>query len=277
MVKLESLTDREFKRFRDFIYEVSGIHVPDTKKTLLSNRIRRRLRACASVSFTEYLSHVTSSQGAGEVEGLLNAVTTNETSFFRTDKHFEWLETEFIREVTQQHKARLRTPQLRIWSAACSTGEEPYSIAICLAANQLRLSNWSLKIVATDISRGELDTAQAGIYKERSTESLDPKRLKRYFKRNESESTWEIKPSIRSMVEFQRHNILDPLRQPSFDCVFIRNVLIYFDKDSKQRVIDNLIDSMSPAGYLVVGPSEGIFEMLAPLKKHSPFLYQRVS
>ena len=164
---------------------------------------------------------------------------------------------------------------MRIWSAACSTGEEPYSIAISLAANQLRLSQWSLNVVATDISRDAIDTAKAGVYRERSIESLDPKRLKRYFKRNESESTWEIKPSIRGMVEFYRHNLLEPLRQPTFDCIFIRNVLIYFDQESKQRVVNNLLDSMSSQGYLVVGPSEGIFEMLSPLKKHSPLLYQK--
>jgi len=276
VVNLESLTDREFKSFRDLIYEVSGIHIPDTKKTLLSNRIRRRLRACGLETFSEYLSLVASAQGAGEIEGLLNAVTTNETSFFRTEKHFEWLEMDFIREVTLQHKAGRRKTQLRIWSAACSTGEEPYSIAMCLAANQLRLSNWSLNVMATDISRSALDTAIAGNYNERSTESLDAKRLKRYFKRNETDSTWQIKPQIREMVDFRRHNLLDPFMQPAFDCIFIRNVLIYFDKESKQRVIDNLIRSMAMGGYLVVGPSEGIFEMLTPLTKHSPFLYQKM-
>ncbi len=254
---------------------MSGIRIPDTKRTLLSNRVRRRLKASGFDDFQSYFRHLRSRSGQDELTGFLNAVTTNETYFFRTEKHFEWFGSEFISEVTSRERAGKRSRQLRIWSAACSTGEEPYSIAICLAENQLRLRDWELEIVATDLSEDALQSARDGVFTERAFQGLDEKCRRRHFTKLKDQPLWQIKPNLREMVSFQRHNLMDPLPGGPFDCIFIRNVLIYFDRQSKQRVVDNITRSLAPGGYLVVGPSEGIFDMLRDLKKHSTFLYQK--
>jgi len=274
-VELKELTPTEFRSFQHVIYEMSGIRIPDTKRTLLSNRVRKRLKAGGFDDFQSYFEHLGSAIGSSELTGLLNAVTTNETYFFRTEKHFEWFSSEFINEVVSQARRGARSRSLRIWSAACSTGEEPYSIAICLAENRLRLRDWKLEIVATDISEDALQSARQGIYKERAFQSLDEKRRRRHFAKRKDEPLWQIKPNLRELVSFQRHNLMEPLPVSPFDCIFIRNVLIYFDQQSKRRVVENLIRAMADGGYLVVGPSEGIYDMLRDLTKHSTYLYQK--
>ena len=272
---MKELTPTEFQDFQEFIYQMSGIRIPDTKRTLLSNRVRRRLKAGGFDDFQAYFKHLRSALGSSELTGFLDAVTTNETYFFRTEKHFEWLHSEFIHEVVSQARRGERPRKLRIWSAACSTGEEPYSIAICLAENQLRLRDWKLEVVATDLSEEALQSARQGIYKERAFQSLDDKRRRRHFTKLKDEPRWQIKPNLRELVSFQGHNLMKPLTERPFDCIFIRNVLIYFDRQSKQRVVKNLVAAMAEGGYLVVGPSEGIYDMLRGLKKHSTYLYQK--
>lgn len=284
MVKSKELTSTEFDDFQKFIYELSGIFIPDSKRTLLSNRIRSRLKASGFENYQSYYMHLKSANGQRERMCFLDAVTTNETFFFRTQKHFDWFHTEFIREIVQQARRGKRQQTLRIWSAACSTGEEPYSLAICLAENQFQLRDWKLEIVATDLSNVALQSARKGCYNERALQDLDKKRRRRYFTKlkeelpipdRRRESLWQAKPNLRELVSFHRHNLMERLPGPTFDCILIRNVLIYFDRQSKQKVIKNLIGSMADGGYLVVGPSEGIYDMLHDLKKHSTFLYQK--
>lgn len=275
MAKLNELTSSEFSSFQTFIYEMSGICIPDTKRTLLSNRVRRRLKVSGCDDFGSYFRHLKSTLGRSELNGFLDAVTTNETFFFRTEKHFEWFQSEFINERVLQARSGRGKRKLKIWSAACSSGEEPYSLAICLAENQLRLRDWKLEIVATDLSGDALQSAREGIYKERAIQNLDEKRRRRHFSKLMNEPRWRIKPNVQELVSFRRHNLMEPMAASTFDCVFIRNVLIYFDRQSKQKVVDNLITSMADGGYLVVGPSEGIYDMLQDLTKHSTYLYQK--
>ena len=267
------LTADEFRKFQEFIYKSSGIRTSDTKLTLLSNRIRRRLEARKLATFQAYYQFLTSPAGKEELEAFLDAITTNETFFFRTEKHFEWFETEFISEMIRRPRPTLQKPSLRIWSAACSTGEEPYSLAICLAKNQLRLSDWTLEIVGTDISEQALQSARAGVYSQRAIELVQEVHRRRYFL--PTDTSWQIRPAVKELVRFQSHNLMLPIRLPPFDCIFLRNVLIYFDRDSKRKVIENLVKALNPQGYLVVGPSEGIFDMLEMLTKRSMFLYQK--
>lgn len=269
------LSTSQFKKFQEFIYSKSGIRIPDTKIALLSNRIRRRLKECGLPDFQSYYDFVTSPGGRDELSGFLDAVTTNETSFFRTEKHFEWFQTDFISELIQRERRGEHPKSVRVWSAACSTGEEPYTLAICLVKNQLRLKGWKLEIVGTDISEQALQTAQAGVYRQRSLEQFSDTQRQRYFTKQRDSEHWEVRPTLRDLVTFRNHNLMQPLRVPPFDCVFIRNVLIYFDRDSKRQVIGNLVPAMSKGGYLVTGPSEGIFDMLDMLTKQSPFLYQK--
>jgi chemotaxis protein methyltransferase CheR len=271
----EKLSSQQFGRFRDFIYRQSGIRVDVAKITLVSNRIRRRLRAGSFADFDAYYAHLTSPQGACELEQFLDAITTNETHFFRTPGHFDWFKGDFLTEMIQRQRESARPPALRVWSAACSTGEEPYSLAICAAENSLRLKNWKISILATDISEAVLKDARQGIYRERSLEEVSPTQLKRYFEAQPDGKSWQVKQAVRELVEFRRHNLMQPVRLPPFDCIFIRNVLIYFDRESKLAVIKNLIGALVRGGYLVVGPSEGIYDMLDPLVKRATCLYQK--
>lgn len=274
-MELETLTPKEFDSFRDLIYRESGNRIDPSKVLLVSNRIRRRLRAGAFTSFQSYYAFLTSPQGEEEMEYFLDAVTTNETHFFRTPSHFDWFRDSFLAEVAARDPEGGKGRTLRVWSAACSTGEEAYSLAICLAENQIRLRDWKPTVLGTDISNRVLKEAREGVYRRKAIEELDETYLKRYFDASEEEGTWTVRPNLKKRVEFRRHNLMEPLRGSLFDCIFIRNVLIYFDRESKRKVIENLINSLARGGYLVVGPSEGIYDMLEPLVKRSIFLYQK--
>ena len=274
-VEASQLTPQEFEHFQTLIFQLSGIRVPENKVMLLSNRIRRRVKATGVTDFRAYLKLIRSPAGREELEGFFNAVTTNETSFFRTEKHFDWLRTEFVDEM----RARLRSGQhprhVRIWSAACSSGEEPYSIAMCLAENRSRLTDCKFEIHGTDISEDSLTKARAGVYGSHVTEEVPESLQTRYFDHKPGSAEWKVKASLTEFVTVFRHNLMEANRQQDYDCIFIRNVLIYFSRESKKVVIDNLVRSLAVGGYLLVGPSEGIFDMLGMLRKRSTFLYQK--
>lgn len=275
VMEFSRLNPQQFDQFCEFIYEKSGIRIDEKKVTLLSNRIRRRLKAGEFQDFDAYYQLLTSPAGQGELAGFLDAITTNETFFFRTEKHFHWLQTELIGEVVAQHRAGKRPPALRVWSAGCANGAEPYSIAICLEENRYRLQDWSLQIVGTDISEEVLDVARQGAFKSRIVEAVSEQQRRRFFRYEAKDDLWHIRPALRERVEFKMHNLLHKLVEPAFDCIFIRNVLIYFDRQSKEIALRNLLAALAPGGYLVVGPSEGIYDMLTDLRKVAPLVYQK--
>jgi chemotaxis protein methyltransferase CheR len=275
-VAFERLNSKQFDRFRDLIYENSGILVERNKVTLLSNRIRRRVNAGGFDDFDAYYRFLTSPDGVSEISGFLDAITTNETYFFRTPKQFDWFKSDWLNEQIAQHRSGNRTPELRVWSAGCADGAEPYSIAICLAENMYRLRDWSLQVIGTDISQEMLDSARAGIFKPRSVQAVTERQRRRYFQGQGETERWQIREPIKQLVEFKHHNLMEPLSGPKFDCIFIRNVLIYFDQQSKRIVIDNLLNALAVGGHLVVGPSEGVYDMLHGLKRVSPLIYQKV-
>jgi len=269
------LTSSQFEKFRDFIYRQSGIRMEPTKITLVTNRLRSRLKANNLSDFDEYYRLVSSPKGGDELACFLDAVTTNETSFFRTPQHFEWFQREFLRELGSRVREGSHPRQIRVWSAACSTGEEPYSLAICLNENRLFWRGWGATILGTDISEAALRKARQAIYNQRSLEGMEARRLTRHFQPVSDGTAFELRSPIRELVEFRQHNLLTPLRLPPFDCIFLRNVMIYFDRASRQIAINHLVHSLERGGYLVVGPSEGVFDMLDPLIKKSTFLYQK--
>jgi chemotaxis protein methyltransferase CheR len=275
-VELERLNPQQFERFRDFIYKKCGIRIDDKKVSLLTNRVRRRVKAGGFENFDVYYRFLTSPAGASELDGFLDAITTNETFFFRTEKQFDWLKTDFLNELVTQRRSGQRTPSLRIWSAGCASGAEAYTIAICLTESMHRLRDWSLDILGTDISEEVLCEAREGLFKPRAIESVTDKQRRRFFQHQADGDLWQVRPEIKKLVEFKSHNLLEPLPEPALDCIFIRNVLIYFDRDSKRIVINNLLKSLKSGGYLVVGPSEGIYDMLDPLQRVSPLIYQKV-
>ncbi|MCP3903182.1 MAG: methyltransferase domain-containing protein [Planctomycetes bacterium] len=272
-VKLEQLTRQQFDRFCDFIYRTSGIRIAENKQTLLSNRIRRRLRE--GQDFEAYYQFLTSPAGDGEIGQFIDAITTNETFFFRTDTHFQWFGDAFLGELIEAAQRGRRPRSLRVWSAGCATGAEPYTLAICLRENLFRLRDWSLEIVGTDISDEALDAAREGWFRPRAVEAVNEKQRKRYFERSNEDDRWRVRDNLRDLVHFENHNLLEPMPRGPFDCVFIRNVLIYFDRESKAIVVEHLVNALAPGGYLVVGPSEGLYDMLEPLERISTFLYRK--
>ncbi len=273
LTNLRQLDQPQFHQFCGLIYKTTGIHVSENRMTLLSNRIRRRLQE--GQSFEDYFKLITSPQGSDEAQRFIDAITTNETFFFRTDAHFEWLRTQYLTEVVSAALRGKRQRSLRIWSAGCATGAEPYSIAICLLENRARLRDWDLKVVGTDISEHALEEARIGSFRARAVEAVSQGRFRRFFEEPDEDQRWQVTSEVKDLVELRPHNLLTPMADGPFDCVFIRNVLIYFDKASKQIAIRNLIDALAPGGYLVVGPSEGIYNMLEPLERVKPFLYQK--
>jgi len=197
----EKLSPPQFDRFREFIYRQSGIRMDATKTTLVSNRIRRRLRAGEFPDFDAYYRHLVSPQGVAEIEQFLDAITTNETHFFRTPAHFEWFKGEFLSQLVLDCRRGQRPPGLRVWSAACSTGEEPYSLAICDAENSLKMKDWQISVVGTDISEAALKEARLAVYRQRSLEQVTPVQLRRYFDAQSDGQSWVVRPQVKALVE----------------------------------------------------------------------------
>lgn len=275
MWEAKQLSPEEFTRFQEFIYRRTGIRVQDGKITLLSNRIRRRLRERGIDSFEDYFRALSTGRLPDELPAFIDAVTTNETHFFRTDGHFTWFGGPFLDGLVAEAAAGRRPRSVRVWSAACSTGEEAYSIAICLAEARGRLAGWRLDVLGTDISEAALAVARKAVYPRRSLEQVTPGRLGRHFTASADGLSWTVRPDVARLCSFRRHNLLEPLGDGLFDCVFIRNVLIYFDRASKAIAVRHLIAALAPGGHLVVGPADGIYDMLEPLEKRSTFLYRK--
>ncbi len=269
------LTDEEYAKFCGLIYRTAGIRIADNKRVMVSNRVRRRLRATGIAGFKEYYAFLTSPAGAGEMPEFLDAITTNETYFFRDSQHYRWLGDEFLPELAHQAALHKHPKRLRIWSAACSTGEEPYSMAIEVLEKRPVLAGWKIQILGTDISRAALAEARAGRYDARAVRLVDVPRRLAFFDEDPAAGRWTVRPDVKALVAWKPHNLLAPLVAEPFDCIFIKNVLIYFDKESKQVVVKNLVGALAAGGYLVVGPTEGVYNMLDPLGRVKPWLYRK--
>lgn len=261
------LSDHEFSLFQRLIYKLTGIHLADSKKVLLVGRLGKRLRFWHLESFGDYYRLLTSGEQPAELQTMIDLVTTNETYFFREPAHFEWL-TRFA------HESRARP--LRIWSAAASSGEEAYSIAMVLA-DEFGLSG-AWEIVASDISVSVLEKARLGHYPMERGTGISQAHLKKYCLRGvrQHEGTFLVVPELGEHIRFLHVNLLD-IHGPSFgpfDVIFLRNVMIYFDIPTKQKVVSNMLPFLKPEGYFIVGHSEtlnGVSEALVPVR---PTLYR---
>lgn len=270
------LTDEEYQKFCKLIYRTAGIRIAENKRVMVGNRVRRRLRATGIDSFAAYYAFLTSPTGNDEMPLFLDAITTNETYFFRDIQHYDWFGETFLPEIIQQAAARKRPKNLRIWSAACSTGEEPYSIALKLLAEKPRLAGWHITLLGTDLSGAVLSAAQAATYDARAVRLIEPAQRQMFFQEDRKAQRWTVKPEVKALLTWKQHNLLAPLKDDPFDCIFLKNVLIYFDTGSKHAVVNNVIGVLAKGGYLVLGPTEGIYAMLDPLTKVKPWLYQRL-
>ncbi|MDH5639362.1 MAG: protein-glutamate O-methyltransferase CheR [Nitrospinota bacterium] len=267
------ISDREFETFRELIYQESGIRLRDNKKDLLRQRLNKRIRALGLKTFSEYYKLVDEDRSRKELTELIDAVSTNVTSFFREIKHFEFLTGKAIPETLKRKK---EGPfELRVWSAACSTGEEPYSMLFTLLEHEEINSKWKIKLLATDISTKVLQRAMRGGYPATKMDSLPGDLLKRYFDLKDDE--YILKPKFREMVNFRWFNLITarfPFKH-KFDIIFCRNVMIYFDKHTREELVRKFTGAMAPGSYLCIGHSESLANTSHELKYVQPTIYQK--
>lgn len=267
------ISDEEFIQLRDFIYKQSGIYIGDNRKYLLENRLRNRLTELNLKSFGEYYYFLQYDRAkSDELNKLFEVVTTNETSFFRNPPQLNVFEEKVLSEiVAAQRKAGQK--KLRIWSAGCSTGEEPYTLAIQIhEVLRSELAAWDVKIMAHDLSESVLASARRGVYGEYALRTTPKELVAKYFTQQDSE--FKIKPEIKNLVTFGQLNLNDKAQLKRVErshVVFCRNVIIYFDDDMKKRVIAAFYDNLLPNGYLLIGHSESLHNISRAFKPlHHP-------
>ncbi len=251
------MNDRDFAFFRDLIGRETGIVLGRHKRELVYGRLARRLRQLKLGSFGEYRDYVEAHAGS-ELAELVNAITTNLTFFFRENHHLEHLAYEALPEMCRRNAHGRR---LRLWSAGCSTGEEPYSIAITVAENVAQRSQWDIKVLATDIDSQVLARAEQGVYEEERVKDVAPQRLRRWFLRGRGARAGKVRvaPALQELVHFRRLNLMQPwpMRGP-FDAIFCRNVVIYFDRSTQARLFARFAELLAPQGFLYLGHSESL-------------------
>ena len=254
---LPTLTDKTFNDFRALIFEKTGIHVRDGKQILISNRLRRRLAALRLSSYEEYYRLLASgSAGPEELHKFIDAVTTNETYFYRELSHFLALQRTILPEILK------RRSRVRIWSAGCSTGEEAYTLRIVVDEILDAMGGCGPSIVAivgTDISTSVIARARDGVYNERALRLVPPAALSRYFT-DSRQGCRQVREEVRERLGFRVHNLfMDPPPGGPFDIIFCRNVMIYFDKPTQSKLVDEIFaNALDPDGYLFIGHSESL-------------------
>lgn len=265
---LPALNDQEFRQFSEMIYRIAGISMSPAKKPLISSRLVKRLRQHGLTRYEDYFRLITSPQGKDELQEAVDALTTNETHFFREPKHFDYLRRQVI-------PARQPGRGLRIWSAACSSGEEPYSIAMVL--DEL-LGGEPWEVVASDISTRVLERARAGLFPMERLPEIPKPYLQRYCLKGigEYDGTLLIEKTLRQRVRFLAHNLMQPPPQlEPFDVIFLRNVMIYFDLDTKRQVVGRLLPLLRPGGHFLIGHSESLNGVTDQLQAVAPAIYRR--
>lgn len=274
-----SLSHAEFLQIRDYVRRTAGIIIGDEKASMVVSRLWRHVEKLGFNDFGGYLRHLHSNEGSLSKAQMLDLLTTNETYFFREPAHFTLLREQILPQFSQ------RAP--RVWCAAASTGEEPYSLAMTLA-EKFGPQGWQL--LATDISANVLEKASRGMYRMERLENMPPAYLKKYCRRgiDQYDGWMMIDRCLRARVTFAQHNLLQKpifdLTQAGqaaadslFDVIFLRNVLIYFDQPTKQRVLENLISVLRPGGWLVTGHCESLNGLTLPLQQLSPSIYRHAS
>ncbi|MCG2733189.1 CheR family methyltransferase [Pseudodesulfovibrio aespoeensis] len=261
------ITDQEFGNLRDFIYEQCGIYIADNRKYLLENRLGNRLKKLNLRNFDEYYNFLRYDAARNaELKKLFEVITTNETSFYRNPPQLQVFQEKVLTEVVEAAKSGGR--KLRIWSAGCSTGEEPYTIAMIIhALLQADIANWDIRITANDLSERVLESARKGVYNDYTLRTTPKEIAQRYFDLNDGVNT--VRPEVKKLVSFGQINLRDRAqikRVERSQIVFCRNVIIYFDDAMKKQVISSFYDNLLPGGYLIIGHSESLHNITRAFK-----------
>lgn len=264
-------TDKNFAFISNLAYEVTGIKLSDHKRNMVYGRLARRLRRLGIDSFDDYCSIIGERSG-DEFTEFINSITTNLTSFFRESYHFDYLKQTVLPELVRTKTNK----RFRCWSAGCSTGEEPYSIAITIAET-VEKQRWNARILATDLDSNVLAKGKAGIYALDRIESLPDATKKTGFHRRRNEPVVEVKQRFRDLIAFKQLNLLNtwPMKGP-FDFIFCRNVVIYFDKDTQRVLFNKMADLLAPRGYLFIGHSESLHRVSDRFESKGRTIYQRI-
>lgn len=273
-----TINDNEFELFRRLIYEESGIHLTPAKKELMKSRLAKRLREKSLSSFKEYYKYLTEQDKTGEeMVCMLDCISTNLTHFFREEAHFNFLIKTVIPDLLKVKRER-REKKIRIWSAGCSTGEEPYTLSMIVAENIVPLSEWDIKILATDLSTRVLKKAMLGLYTKDQLKSIPSQMSSSYFKKHSNQKDqFQISDFLKNMIAFRRLNLTNdnfPFKG-QFDFIFCRNVMIYFDKQTQNELVSKFYNHLVPSGYLFIGHSESLTGTTNKFRYVQPTIYQK--
>jgi len=276
----DMLRPKEFRRLRELIHGECGINLSEEKRTMLEVRLRHRLRGLGLSSLAEYCSYLFQKERlAEELPNLIDVVTTNKTDFFREARHFDFLVQTAVPALVAHHGAGLNR-DLAIWSAGCSTGEEPYTLAMALSEEAERRRGFRFRIVATDICNTVLEHARRAVFKSEVVEAVPRELRRKYFlqSRNREKQLYRIAPELRRAVEFRHLNFMDADFGFSdlFDAIFCRNVIIYFDQPTRERVLERLMRQLQPRGYLFLGHSETLNGIGLPMSLAGPTVYRKL-
>ena len=273
----ESLSSRDFGRLASFVYAEAGICLGPEKHTMLEGRLRRRLRELRIDSYRHYCEYLFGPEGLKEEKlRFLDAVTTNKTDFFREPGHFDFL----LERALPEMLARAEGRPLRVWSAGCSSGEEPYTLAMLLSEYAESHPGFRFRILATDLSTRVLAKAELGVYSSEAAEAVPPALRRKYLMRSRDRDSDRVRivPELRQLVEFRRLNFMDADYQlgEKADAIFCRNVIIYFDRTTQEKILSRLVSWLVPRGYLFVGHSETLHDLNLPVEALGPALYRRI-
>lgn len=266
------LRSSDFQKISQIVYDFSGIRLNSGKEELVRSRLIKRLRSLGVGSFTAYLRYISEDETSQELRAMIDALTTNKTSFFREKQHFDYMRTHILPDL------KMRAKSVRVWSAGCSSGEEPYSIAMLLHEEWPEIGQIDVRILATDISERMLAKARTGEYDKESVQELPPGYLIRYFTANRTGSakSYVVQDNIKKIVRFGRLNLMDewPMRG-KFDVILCRNVMIYFDSSTQRQLVQRFGDILVPGGHLLVGHSESLVANSVGFKYIQPATYMK--
>jgi chemotaxis protein methyltransferase CheR len=281
IISQPELTDAEYQTIANFVHKASGINLLDGKKELVRARLTKRISQLGMPNFKSYFQHVMGDKSGDELVFLLDALATNLTSFWREPQHFDFMAKTFLPEL-EAHRRRPGGggPRLRIWSAACSSGEEPYTIAmVVLEKSQYFANGGDFRILATDLSTKVLNIAKRGQYGAEAVKTIPPTASGRFLERQEADKghIYAVKPEVRRLISFRRFNLMDPMPYKGpMDLIFCRNVMIYFDRETIARLVDRFHKLLEIGGYLFIGHSESLSGLTHKFKYVAPCIYRKV-